>query len=154
MASLDITIGCLLIASWANMILFTLQGVQYGCSIFFRIIFREISQRLHHFPCIHSPLSDHILRYMVQQNIGAGCLSFGFYDRLRVFVGELLVPGNSLGQRSKVLTKVTTPVLIVSSARRTSGVSHECFQYIIWIRGRAGCSLRNRTCIYKVDTEM
>ncbi|KAJ7884244.1 hypothetical protein B0H13DRAFT_2537526 [Mycena leptocephala] len=28
MASHDITIGCLLIASWANMILFTLQGVQ------------------------------------------------------------------------------------------------------------------------------
>jgi hypothetical protein len=34
---------------------------------------------------------------MVQQNIGAGCLSFGFHDCLRVFVGELLVPGNSLG---------------------------------------------------------
>ncbi|KAF8193833.1 hypothetical protein K438DRAFT_1969135 [Mycena galopus ATCC 62051] len=28
MGALDLTIGCLLIASWANMILFTLQGVQ------------------------------------------------------------------------------------------------------------------------------
>ncbi|KAJ7876968.1 hypothetical protein B0H13DRAFT_2347387 [Mycena leptocephala] len=43
MASLDITIGCLLIASWANMILFTLQGVQYFARYPKDIWFNKIS---------------------------------------------------------------------------------------------------------------
>ncbi|KAJ6529769.1 hypothetical protein B0H19DRAFT_1082875 [Mycena capillaripes] len=104
MGTLDLTIGCLLIASWANMphhpsgrsvrlshhllenssVTQNLQDIQ---------IFREISQRLH----------------TMFHNIGTGCLSFGSHDCLCVFVGEILVPGNSLGQRSKLLTKVTIP---------------------------------------------
>ncbi|KAJ7264619.1 hypothetical protein C8J57DRAFT_1718516 [Mycena rebaudengoi] len=93
MGALDLNIGCLLIASWANMVLFTLQGVQ-TCRYFIRYpkdtwfnkisvlgalasdfmtVFACLSVNYLYLPVLPPVLADSTLKLHAGRSNGCGC---------------------------------------------------------------------------------